>query len=105
MYQNWGPEYSIEFDIVVKKLPNYDWTKGPWINVFHVTSTNENCCNKGDRIPGLFINKDGYFQFTTSMNNYGHDFRNISFTLGKIYHVTIKQSKYGSKYWYEFIMN
>ena len=31
IFKNWGPEYKIEFDITVTKLPNH------WANVFHFT--------------------------------------------------------------------
>lgn len=29
-----------------------------WRNIFRITNTTNNCCNKGDRIPGLFISPD-----------------------------------------------
>ena len=40
-YQNWGKEFTIEFDIVVNKMPN------DWLNIFRVTSTNNDWTGKG----------------------------------------------------------
>jgi len=99
-YQNWGKAFLIEFDIVVNKLPN-----GEWMNVFHFTGNKKDCCGLGDRIPALFINKGGYFHFTTALDDDGNNQKNINFVLETIYHVTIQQSNIDSKYWYEIIMN
>ena len=78
-YQNWGDEYSIEFDIVVNILPNAEW-----LNVFRFTATNENKNSPGDRIPALFINKAGIFSFRTSLNNEADYEKNIDFLLGMV---------------------
>ena len=99
-YQNWGNVFSIEFDIMITKLPISEW-----MNVFHFTGTNGNCCGIGDRIPALFINKAGYFHFTMAINNNGNYQKNIDFELGKTYHVTIQQSIIGDKFWYEILIN
>ena len=99
-YPNWGDIYSIEFDIVITKLSNE-----VWMNVFHFTATNENCCGHGDRVPALFINKAGEFGFRTSLNDNGNYLKDFTFVLGKTYHVTIQQSKEGNKYWYEVIID
>ena len=98
-YHNWGDIYSIEFDVVVTKLNEN------WMNVFHFTATNENCCDNGDRVPALFINKAGYFHFTTSLNDNGNYWKDFTFVLGKTYHVIIQQSKEDNKYWYEIIID
>jgi len=99
-YQDWGKEFEIEFDIVVNKLPN-----GEWLNVFHFTGTKEGCCGLGDRIPALFINKGGYFHFTTALDDDGNYYKNFNFELETTYHVTIQQLKINSKYWYDIIIN
>lgn len=40
---------SISFFI---KLTNLN---ASWRNIFHITNTNNNCCNSGDRLPGVWI--------------------------------------------------
>ena len=66
-YRNWGDEYSIEFDIVVNKPP-----RTQWLNVFHFTANNNNCCNHGDRIPAFWVNRDGNFYIISSVSNEGN---------------------------------
>ena len=95
MYENWGKYFSIQFDIVVKKLP-----KSTWLNVFHFTAGG-NFEKLGDRIPGLWINKKGRFYFCTSLNNNKDLWKLIDFKLGQTYHVTITQSNISNKFWYE----
>ena len=98
-YKNWGDVYSIEFDIVVTKKPTSTMT------VFHFTATNHNCCNDGDRIPGFWVNS-ATFVFRASIgHNYNHAYDGFNFVLGKSYHIAIKQSTDGSKYWFEIIIN
>ena len=46
--------FDIGFDIKVKK----DLVLNEWYNLFHLTKTNENCCNDGDRIPGVWFKRD-----------------------------------------------
>ena len=62
-FQNWGDEYLVEFDIAVANLPSSS------TSVFRFTSTNGNGFSDGDRIPALFILKDGIFHFVTSASN------------------------------------
>ena len=99
-YRNWGDVFSIEFDIVVNKLP-----RDEWMNVFHFTATNDNCCNNGDRIHAFWVNRGGYFYIISSVNNEGNYQKLVNFVLGKIYRVTIRQVKEGSKYFYEIIVD
>ena len=76
----------------------------PSVNVFHFTATNNNCCNDGDRIPSLWVSSDGKFNFRSTL---GHTYyaKDVSFVLGKSYHITIQQSNDGGKYWYEIIVD
>jgi hypothetical protein len=99
-FQNWGDVYVIKFQIVVTKMPTSLWT-----SVFHLTGTNENCCDHGDRIPAFWINSNGYFSIESSVNNNGNYWKHIPIELGKTYQVTIQQVKDGKKYWYEIIIN
>ena len=99
-YQNWGNVFQISFDIVVTRLPY-----SSWMNVFHFTATNRNCCGHGDRIPALYINRNGHFYFISLLNNNGNYYRAVKFELGVTYHVTIQQSKSGDNFWYEILIN
>ena len=99
-FQNWGASYSIEFDIVVNKLPSSQWT-----NVFRFTATNGNFGSHGDCIPALFVNNNGFFSFRTSLSNQGDFASNINFATGEHYHVIIQHFNNSGQYPYKIIMN
>ena len=64
-----------------------------WTNVFHMTSTDNNCCNHGDRIPAVFVGKEKHFHITASVGGNGNFHHNYNFELNTLYHVKIKQEK------------
>ena len=99
-FQNWGASYSIEFDIVVNKLPSSQWT-----NVFRFTATNGNFGSHGDRIPALFVNNNGFFSFRTSLSNQGDFESNINFVIGEPYHVIIQHFNDSGQYFVNFNMD
>ena len=101
-FQNWGDLYSIEFDIVVNKLPS-----SSVVGVFRFTGTDlGNVGMHGDRIPLLMITKAGKFAFRSSVgDNYGKFGLNFDIVIGKKYHIVIQQLKSGSKYWYKIYIN
>ena len=42
-------DYTVGFTITPKELV------GEWANIIHVSATGNNCCNYGDRIPGIWF--------------------------------------------------
>ena len=99
-FQNWGDEFNIEFSIKVTQLPSETWT-----NVFHFTADG-NYDNYGDRIPALYINKDGYFQICSAVGNFQNYCTKINFVVGKQYQMTIIQWRNRNlKCWYEITIN
>ena len=84
-YPLWSNVYRVEADITVIALP-----KREELNVFHFTQSNS-CCNMGDRIPAVFVNKAGYFDISSGVNNNGNYIFQYNFTLGKKYHIAIQQ--------------
>ena len=102
-FQNWGAQFKIEFSITVTKTPSS--TSGD-ASIFHFTGTGENCCNEGDRIPAMWINRDGYFHIASSVNGNGNYYKNFDFELNNVYQITIQQLKDSSGlYWYEIIID
>ena len=89
-FDGWGKKYLVEFDIVVNRLERERET-----NVFRMTSTDNNCCNDGDRIPAVFVEKENRFTFVAPAAAIIW-----SFQLNTLYHIEIKQdfhefSKFG----------
>merc|ERR1719461_126926 len=48
-------EYTVGFTII----PGKDTYNG-WSNIIHFTATGENCCDPGDRVPGVWFFKNSY---------------------------------------------
>ena len=97
-YANWGKYFSIQFDIVVKKHP-----RGRWTNVFYFKAVEHGLQN--DFVPALWIESGGYFHFGMHINNNQQNEEKVRFELGKTYHVTIRQSKRFTQFWYEIIID
>ena len=43
-------EMHFEMDITIHSIPSSGWA-----NVFHATPSGSNCCNVGDRMPGIWL--------------------------------------------------
>ena len=89
VFKYWGKEYSVKFDIEINK----EFTSPEWLNVFHMTSTDNKCCNHGDRIPALFVNKNKNLLFASSIGNQGNYNFYFPYELNKTYHIVISQTQ------------
>jgi hypothetical protein len=58
---------SISFWLNITSLYPY------WRNLFHLTNTNKNCCDNGDRVPGVWITPKGTSIFISSSTNSNND--------------------------------
>ena len=90
--------FTIGFLIKVNKLPSATWT-----NVFHFTADADNG-KYGDRIPALYIHKDGHFQFCSAVSG-NQKCNERNFVVGKQYQMIIIQYKRSKKYWYEVMVD
>ena len=84
-----GKEYSIEFQIEVNK----EFSTPEYLNVFRMTSTDNNCCNHGDRIPSLFVNKNKNLYYATSIGNHGKYVFTFPYELNRTYRFMISQTQ------------
>ena len=62
--ENWGTEWTISFGLVVKSYPQ------GWVSILHFT-TESNCCEVGDRIPFIKLEKKELL-FINAVNGYGN---------------------------------
>ena len=77
--------YRIDFKDLGFTLPNSKMTimflfnceskVGYWRNIFHFTNSGNNCCEKGDRIPAMWVYPDytNNFHIRFSTDDYGND--------------------------------
>ena len=83
-------------------------TTAEWTNVFHFTAHDNNIGNFGDRIPAVFIHKNGSvesFLVCSAVNDDNNFCKDYEFELGIKYQFTIQQLKKDGKYWYEIILD
>ena len=53
-FSHWGPHFDISFDFLLEKTEN----NGTFVNVLTFTQNIGQCCNLGDRIPGIYLKTD-----------------------------------------------
>ena len=53
----WGPDFSVNFEIKVSDFDN-GGLDHPYSDVLHFTATDKTCCGEGDRLPGVFLNRE-----------------------------------------------
>ena len=87
--KNWGHQYMVEFQITVNNNPP------SWMSVFHLSIGNSNEAF-GPRIPALHIIPDGYFHFTSAVNEEVSHAYNYYYELNKEYHIKIMQTSSGN---------
>ena len=96
-YQVWGLEYTIEFDIMVKKVPT------EWTNVFLFTNTMQSMQLQqyGLRTPCVNLEPNvAKLEFASAINsNLNYVFK-YDYTLNQYHHVIIKQFKNDESYTY-----
>jgi hypothetical protein len=61
---------SVSFTINIQNV------NGNWRNIFHITNTNNDCCNIGDRVPAIWITAGAQtLHICNSTTNTGNDYR------------------------------
>ena len=85
----WGPAWKISFDLNILSFDNGD---GYFGNIFRFTSTTNDCCNIGDRIPALFTTNDNRLHYVTNIDGNGNEYIfSPNIETGKRYSFEIKQ--------------
>jgi len=70
-------------------------TGGGWNNVIHGSPNDHDCCNVGDRMPGIWLSNSGsetkgfYMMFDHSQDGDPYFWTNTAVTVGNTYHVTM----------------
>ena len=84
----WGPGYRVSFDMKIMKLG-----EDAYQNIFHITSTGNNCCNIGDRLPVLTLHKSGALYMGTQIGNAGNkNIQTAALDKDKLYKVELEQN-------------
>ena len=88
-FKNYGPEFYVEFKIRINSAPKEIWT-----NIFHV-SNGGNAGAHGNRFPAIWFNKNNYFAFCSTVNdfyNYGYGYCfDYNIELDQDYQIAVSQ--------------
>ena len=53
-FDEWGPEFSISFELELKDTTDND----EWYDLLQLTANDNFCCSPGDRVPGIWLIKE-----------------------------------------------
>ena len=84
-----GPYFDVSLDIWVDNFqpnPNNDWSE-----LIRFTATKLNCCNPGDRIPSILINKAGLIHVASQVGTVGDYFTTVHIKTKTWIKVEVKQ--------------
>ena len=66
----WGNHFDISLELWIESFTSTN--KHGWSEILRFTSTNNNCCSAGDRIPAIFANKNGFIHVTSQIGTNGN---------------------------------
>ena len=84
-----GPYFDVSLDIWVDNFqpnPKHDWSE-----LIRFTATKVNCCNPGDRIPSILINKAGLIHVASQVGTVGDYFTTVHIKTKTWIKVEVKQ--------------
>ena len=68
-----------------------------WSNILHFTATGADCCKLGDRVPGIYLNKNNKIRISSAVGTKGDFWSDYKIELNKEYHIEIVQEKTNGK--------
>merc|ERR1712215_588110 len=96
-----GKKFNISFDVYINTFkPDYQ-------NVLRLTSTSNDCCKYGDRVPGVWVSKEKKIHICFALNGKGNSCFDGAEVLqaGQWFSVEISQTVDKGKWKYEIKMN
>ena len=74
---SWGPTYRVTLSLYINSFDGDNLLRGKWAELLRFTSTDNNCCAMGDRVPAIFTNKGGFIQVASQLGDNGNRWRNV----------------------------
>ena len=94
----WGPAFKVSVDIFINSFDGPNLAEGGWrAEILRFTSTDNNCCNIGDRIPAIFTNKNGFIAINTQIGNKGSQFKAVPLEKETWYSLELLQYEWNNK--------
>ena len=86
-----GPEYRVAISVTVHSAGI------GWFSILHFTSTGDDCCNIGDRVPAILYNSDGFLQINSAVGDNGDEYITYNIELNVEYEIEIVQRRTNGK--------
>ena len=94
---SWGPSFIVSFNLYINSFDGENLMQDKWAELLRFTSTDNNCCAIGDRIPAIFANKGGFIQVATQLWRKGNRWKNINLDVQTWYNIEMKQFSQNNK--------
>ena len=73
-----GPAYRVYLNFYINSFDGTNLKSGKWAELLRFTTTENNCCSIGSRIPAIFTNKGGFIQVATQLGSSGNNWKNVN---------------------------
>ena len=94
---SWGPSFIVSLNLYINSFDGENLMQDKWAELIRFTSTDNNCCAIGDRIPAIFANKGGFIQVATQLWRKGNRWKNINLDVQTWYNIEMKQFSQNNK--------
>ena len=91
---SWGPYFSLSLDLMVFRHRQEVWSS---VLSFKGNEARNDCCRKEDRIPAVFLNKDGNLGFRNYVSGTANYKYKHEIELMKWHNIRIEQVPYAGK--------
>ena len=89
----WGKHYEVSFDLRIDSYP----TSSTWAEILRFSSTGNDCCSAGDRIPALFAHEDGSVVIATQLGDNGNFHKKTKIDAQQWTKIEIRQFQEGNE--------
>ena len=86
----WGPTFCLTFDLYINSFDGSSLKDG-YAELLRLTTTDNNCCSIGDRIPVIFTHKNGNLHIGTQIETSGNAVRDVSLVKSKWHQLELVQ--------------
>ena len=92
----WGPTFRLTLDLYIHSFAGSGLNNG-FAELVRLTSTDNNCCAIGDRIPAIFTHKNGHLHIGTQIGSRGNQVKNVNLAKRKWHRLELVQYAESSK--------
>ena len=93
----WGPTFKISLKLFINSFVGHNLQNGNLAEVLRFTTTDNDCCAIGDRIPAIFTHRRGFLQVATHIGADGNKKKNFRLDEKTWYTLEIKQYRKNNK--------